>query len=266
MRTFLPITLALSISLAGCGDDKKEAEKPEPPKDGLTKLIKEDIVIGKPTAFNPKMKPVASGDTLWVIYTGTLKNGLVFDGNDPKTKPDAKPYGFQIGVGGVIKGWDEGLLGMYPGGERKLSIPYKMAYNEQSRNKIPPYSDLYFTVKVVEVVKAGEERTYGVIDEKVGTGTPAKKGSKVTVHYRVKNVAGKVIEDTRDAKSIGKPITFKIGNEEALLAIEDGITGMKPGGIRQLAIPPMIGFTVSEQTGITANDFYYVRVELLKVE
>lgn len=266
MRPFVLLATVPLLLVLGCGEEKKEAQTSGPPADGLKELVKEDIVMGKPTKFNPKQKPVEKGDTVWVQYTGTLKSGKVFDTNDPKNKPDAKPFSFQVGTGTVIKGWEEGLLGMYPGGERKLSIPWKMAYGERGQGEIPPYSDLYFTIKVLEVCKEADQFVYSMVEEKVGSGPEAKTGSKVTVHYKATDVSGKVLEDTRDPKSWGKPVTFKIGAEEAVPAIEDGIRGMRPGGIRELAIPPIIGFQPSEKTGVSSNSFFYVRIELLKVE
>ncbi len=267
MRTLFIGSLALTLCLVGCKDDKKEAAPADAPKGGLTSLVKDDVIVGKPNRFNPKMKPIAEGDTIWVIYTGTFKDGAEFDGNDPKTKPDAKPLTFQVGAGGVIKGWEEGVLGMLPGGVRKLSIPWKLGYGEQGRPpKIPPYTDLYFTIQVLEVSKLGEELMYGHFDEKLGTGAAVKDDSKCTVHYQVRGVDGKLVQDTRDTKTMGKPIVFTIGQQEALNTIEDGLKGMKAGGVRELAIPPRIGFMASERTGVDADSFFYVRIELLKVE
>lgn len=265
MRNLLLTTLAFSMVLVGCKNNS-QPQKTEPQAGGLKALIKEDIVVGKPTRFNPKMKPVANGDAVWVVYTGTFKDGREFDSNDPKTKPDARPLSFQMGTGSMIKGWEEGLLGMYPGGVRKLSVPAAMGYGDRPKEGIPLNSDLYFTVKLLDVVKAGDDLVYGVYDEKIGSGPVAKDKSKCTVHYTVKEVDGRVIEDTRDAKSIGKPVTFTIGKEDVLASIDDGVKGMRVGGIRELSLPPQIGFNPNERSGVAPNMVFYVRIELLKVE
>jgi len=93
---------------------------------------------------------VANGDEVWVIYTGKLANGQVFDSN---AKPGANPFHFTVGAGMVIKGWDQGLLGMKKGGQRKLSIPFTMAYGDRSMGTIPAQSDLYFDVEVKDILK-----------------------------------------------------------------------------------------------------------------
>lgn len=264
--------LGVSGLLAGCpGGDQKTAEgegaqgttsPAKPPTDGLKDLVKEDVVIGKPTRFYKNIKPLDNGDTVWVIYTGRFKDGKVFDTNDPKQKKEAKPFAFTVGTGGVIKGWDEGLLGMLPGGERKLSVPYKLGYNERELPNIPKYSDLYFDVKVLDYVKFGEERTYSAYDQKVGTGKKVGANSKLTIHTLVTDCAGNVIDDTRKVK----PVTVTLGKEETFPVIEDGLIGMKEGGVRELSVPPAIGFRADPASGLDGNTLFYVTIFLQKVE
>jgi len=87
------------------------------------------------------------GAKVGVIYTGTFQNGEKFDSNIGKS-----PYIVTVGAGGVIRGWDEGLVGMQKGGKRKLIIPYKLAYGEAgSPPKIPPRTDLIFELEVTSV-------------------------------------------------------------------------------------------------------------------
>lgn len=268
----LPLLIAIlgcTFLLAGCPSktEPKEGEagpatKVEPPKDGLKELIKEDIVVGKPTRFSPKARPVEKGDTLWVIYTGRFKDGKVFDTNDPKQKEGAKLFSFTVGVGQVIAGWDEGFIGMLPGGERKLSVPFAKGYNDRELPNIPKYSDLYFDVKLIDYVKFDEMLTYGMFDKKVGSGKAVVKDSKVTVHTIITDCAGNMLEDTRKTK----PVVFQLGKEETFPVIEDGLLGMRPGGIRELSVPPMIGFRTDPQSGMEAQTLFYVTLELLKVE
>ncbi|MNG93015.1 FK506-binding protein [compost metagenome] len=57
-----------------------------------------------------------------------------------------------IGTGRVIKGWDQGLMGMRVGGKRKLQVPAHLGYGERAMGKIPPNSDLTFEIEVLEVL------------------------------------------------------------------------------------------------------------------
>ena len=112
-----------------------------PTDERLTELVVEDLVEGE------SEPAVAVGDTVTVHYTGALmSNGAVFDssvGRGPFTTP----------LSGVIAGWQEGLIGMKVGGQRRLLIPAEKAYGATgSGSTIPPDSDLVFDVELIEIV------------------------------------------------------------------------------------------------------------------
>jgi peptidylprolyl isomerase len=89
---------------------------------------------------------VQQGDCITAKYYGTLAtNGKVFDENF--TKPLALQL--QIGVGQVIQGWDQGIVGMKVGGTRRLVIPAALGYGSQAAGSIPANSDLVFVVEVL---------------------------------------------------------------------------------------------------------------------
>ncbi len=90
---------------------------------------------------------VKSGDTVVMHYTGKLSDGTKFDSSLDRNEP----FETQIGVGQVIKGWDEGIVGMKTGGKRKLIIPPSMGYGEQQMGNIPPNSTLIFDVELLEI-------------------------------------------------------------------------------------------------------------------
>ena len=89
-----------------------------------------------------------AGDTVTVNYLGTLENGTKFDSSYDRNTP----FTTQIGVGQVIKGWDEGIVGMKVGGKRKLIIPPDLGYGDQGAGgAIPPNSTLVFVVELLSV-------------------------------------------------------------------------------------------------------------------
>ena len=96
------------------------------------------------------------GDTISVRYTGTLKNGTIFDSNADGIKPE---FSFKLGSGQVIKGWDTGLLGVNVGDVVLLSIPADQAYGANATGSIPANSPLNFQVEVLGRSNAsGSER------------------------------------------------------------------------------------------------------------
>ncbi len=88
-----------------------------------------------------------TGDTVMVNYVGTLENGTKFDSSYDRNTP----FTTRIGVGQVIKGWDEGIVGMKVGGKRKLIIPPDLGYGSQPAGSIPPNSTLIFEVELLSV-------------------------------------------------------------------------------------------------------------------
>jgi peptidylprolyl isomerase len=102
-----------------------------------------DLVEGN--GASPKL-----GQTVIVHYTGWLEDGKKFDSSFDHQ--GAQPIVFPIGVGRVVKGWDEGIMSMKVGGKRKLIIPAALGYGAAGRKPvIPPNATLIFEVELVDI-------------------------------------------------------------------------------------------------------------------
>ena len=123
-------------------DTKTKPAIPKPAGPPPTKLVVKDIVPGKG-------KAAKKGDQLSMQYVGvTFADGKEFD----SSWDSGSPFQFQLGKGSVIKGWDQGLVGIKPGGRRQLTIPAKLGYGAQGQPpSIPPNAALVFIVDALKV-------------------------------------------------------------------------------------------------------------------
>ncbi|HEX4799296.1 MAG TPA: FKBP-type peptidyl-prolyl cis-trans isomerase [Candidatus Paceibacterota bacterium] len=142
-------SVALGTQNTSTSSDTKITELEQILKDAhsvngeLVKLVINDAHLGTVG------ESVKNGDTVTVHYVGTLQDGTKFDSSYDR----GQTFTFTIGKGIVIKGWEEGLIGMKVGGRRILVIPSDMAYGNRQVGNIPPNTPLIFAVELLEIKK-----------------------------------------------------------------------------------------------------------------
>lgn len=128
-----------------CSDNNTEQKYPAPEAYTVSSPVKALQVTDITKGSGPAAK---AGDCLIAKYYGTLaSSGLMFDENYTTTTA----FAFTLGQGQVIQGWDQGLVGMQAGGERRLVIPASLGYGAQSSGQIPANSDLVFYVRLLRI-------------------------------------------------------------------------------------------------------------------
>ena len=140
----LLLGMCLTVPLAACGDGEEEVGSPTvsgEPTVTASGLQIIDIEVGTGDSPQP-------GQTVEVHYTGWLTDGTKFDSSLDR----GQPFSFVIGIGRVIRGWDEGVASMKVGGERRLIVPPELAYGETGYPPvIPANAELIFDVELLAI-------------------------------------------------------------------------------------------------------------------
>lgn len=216
------------------------------------------------------------GDSVWVDYVGVVtSSGAEFDNSYDR----GQPFDVRLGEGRVIRGWDEGLVGIQAGGRRQLDIPAELAYGDSP----PPGSvieagdALTFVVDVRAVVAVeGEDaqpdldlepsvgRTdLGIDDVTVGDGAELEIGDTAILHLLL--LRGDDLEILESTWAFEQPAAFGIVPDGAIPGLIDGMLGMRVGGLRVISIPPSLAFGPEgiPEAGLPADTDVIVVVELL---
>jgi peptidylprolyl isomerase len=229
--------LAISVLLAGCSVFKGSAKKGKMEKtaSGLEYQITQKGKGGK------QPKP---GDMVTVHYTGKFTNDTVFDSSVKR----GEPIKFTLGVGQVIKGWDEGIALLHVGDKATFRIPPELAYGSQQRGPIPANSTLIFDVELLDVKEKITPKPFDVAGKDTVTtasglkyvkiaetkGEKPKTGQQVTVHYSGYLMDGKMFDSSvqRD-----QPFQFALGQGQVIRGWDEGIALLNKGEKARLIIP-----------------------------
>jgi FKBP-type peptidyl-prolyl cis-trans isomerase len=243
------VTLAFML-VCLTGQTTPPQDKPTPP---VPKLISTDITVGTGDE-------IVRGDLVTVDYTGKLADGKVFD---TSKKEGGKPFSLVVGIGEVIKGWDQGLIGMKAGGVRKLVIPPELAYGKRgSPGVIPADATLTFTISVNKIDHAAKRLKIEIT--KAGSGSELKWEDNATLRTTWKTVDGKMVVNT-DKFPDGVP--FNVGVTRILPGFTLGVIGMKPGEKRTITIPGDLAFGSAGQAslGVKPDAPIVAEVELISI-
>ena len=182
--------------------------------------------------------------SIWVINGSS--SDFVF------SSEDSQPVTFVVGKGDVVfSGWEQGVIGMKVGGKRLLRIPPELALGSESSSSIPANSTLIMEITLTDVK---ESRKATKVDEKdyitapsglkyydiqVGTGITPTIGQTVVVNYVGWLEDGTQFDSSYDR---GETFSFALGMGNVINGWDLGVASMRVGGVRQLVIPPALGY------------------------
>lgn len=144
-------TCVLLLTLAACGGDSGDPAKVQYASSlnvDLSAMQRTDSGLYLLDQTVGTGAEATSNSTVKVNYSGWLPDGTLFDSS---LNPGRQPFVFDLGLGEVIKGWDEGVVGMKVGGKRRLILPSSLGYGANGTTGIPPNSVLIFDVQLLSV-------------------------------------------------------------------------------------------------------------------
>lgn len=253
------VLAAIGALLTGCQSGNPLAPIDPSPSGGIPAYTITDLVVGTGD-------PTANGDVLTLEFTLWL-----YDDTQPDNKGQqiqttvGNPTTYLLGSGLAIVGFEQGLVGMQTGGERRLIVPPALAFGAPGSGTIPPNASLVFDVRLVRVDPVPP---LTITDLVVGAGPEATTGTTVSVEY-----VGWLWEPSAtDAKGVqfdssaGTPIMFELGMGAVIGGWDQGLVGMRVGGARRLLIPPELAYGPTGSGPIPPYSTILFDVELVGVE
>ena len=203
----------------------------------------EDIVIGTGDAAVP-------GDRITIRYVAWLWEcgGGDVDGRGvPENKGqqvDSGEFEFVMGVGAVLRAFEEGLVNMRVGGLRRMQVPPAYGLGGEGAGNIPPNSTLVIEMELLAVRPyVTDSAPFQIIDLKEGNGTTAANGDMLTIDY-----AGWLYDASepdgkgRQAELNNEGFRFNLGRGDVIEGWDQGLPGMRTNGKRRLIIPPHLAY------------------------
>lgn len=221
MRRLLPfLLLPLLAACDSAGDDAEVTIR--------------EIEVGDGTLLTP-----VSSSPL-VAPTSTARFHVVGRISDSCTFLDTE-LPITVGVGQIIRGLDDGLIGMRVGGVREITVPPELAWGSRGQDfegtcSVPGGTTVVFTVTALELVE------YTETDIVVGEGEEAAAGRSATVTYEGRLDDGAIFDDGT--------FTFTVGAGTVVDGFDRAVRGMRVGGTREVSFPPTLGYGGRSQGSI----------------
>lgn len=236
-RHLLLLPLLLVVAGAKWPDEPEPAADAPPWSSSLLGVEIQDVVVGTGDE-------VVDGARVEVHYVGMLENGSVFD----ESRPRGSSFDFRVGGGEVIRGWEDGLLGMRVGGTRRLVIPASLGYGSRGAGSIPGGATLYFEVELLSIkppraapsappeLSSDAWRTVRgieVADVKKGDGAriKTKKGARACLDLAKFDAQGTRVEHTYTRE---RCTWYELGMTDLPTAVDSGVKGMRESGVRAI--------------------------------
>ncbi|KAM8883736.1 peptidyl-prolyl cis-trans isomerase FKBP9 [Synchiropus picturatus] len=197
---------------------------------------KDGISISNQVVPESCVRKSVSGDFMRYHYNGSLLDGTFFDSSYSRNHT----YDTYVGMGYVIAGMDEGLIGVCIGERRTITIPPHLGYGEEGTgSKIPGSAVLVFDVHIIDFHNPSDNTEIKVTFKPEVCEKQTKKGDFVKYHYNATLMDGTLIDSTHN---YGKTYNIVLGANQVVPGMEDGLMDMCVGERRHVIVPPHLGY------------------------
>ncbi len=198
----------------------------------VARVTVEDLTVGEGD-------PVGDGDYVEIGYQGWHAGPDGSQADQFISSDDAEsPARLLLGAGMVNEGLDRGLLGMRPGGVRRVVVPPALGYGDQGTDNVRPGATLIYEVSL--------RRRLGVTSETLreGDGAPVVPGQRVSFHLTgwLSNEDGSKGDEFQNSRGLSSPYTTLAGEFKIQPGIELGLRGMRRGELRRVHVPADLAF------------------------
>ncbi|XP_042253510.1 peptidyl-prolyl cis-trans isomerase FKBP10 [Thunnus maccoyii] len=200
------------------------------------------------------------GDYVRYHYNGSFLNGNTFDTSYQRNST----YNTYIGMGYVIAGMDQALLGVCIGERRRVIIPPHMAYGERGAgNVIPPSAVLVFDIHVIDFHNPNDTVDIQIIHKPEVCNETTAVNDLVHYHYNCSLLDGTRLFSSHDYESQQDAV---LGSDKVIDGLDEGLQGMCVGEKRVITVPPHLGHGERGASGVPSSAVLVFEIEMMGLE
>ncbi|XP_029382883.1 peptidyl-prolyl cis-trans isomerase FKBP9 [Echeneis naucrates] len=221
---------------------------------------KDNITIEDPVVPESCTRRSVVGDYIRYHYNGTFLNGVTFDTSYQRNST----YNTYIGMGYVITGMDQALLGVCVGERRRAIIPPHLAYGEKGAgNVIPPSAVLVFDIHVIDFHNPNDKVDIKIIHRPEECNDTTEVNDLVHYHYNCTLMDGTVLFSSHDYGNVPEAV---LGMDKVIDGLDEGLRGMCAGEKRLVTVPPHLGHGERGATGVPGSAVLVFDIELVSFQ
>lgn len=221
---------------------------------------KDNITVENQVVPESCTRRSVAGDYIRYHYNGTFLNGVTFDTSYQRNST----YNTYIGMGYIILGMDQGLLGVCVGEKRRVTIPPHLAYGENGAGDvIPPSAVLVFDIHVIDFHNPNDTVAIQVTYRPEVCNDTTEANDLVRYHYNCSLMDGTLLFSSHNYDNLQDVV---LGSDKVIDGLDQGLQGMCVGEKRVITVPPHLGHGERGAAGVPSSAVLIFDIELVSFE